>query len=165
MTRLRKDSVAPEYQIGITRTGCKGKKQDTRSVFWIPYCQLRPHQEQVPAAKNQGFIKTTLWCSYVVKDWSPHGMLPTKDPRKMNKVFREQLDKFSVVFLNILNCPKSEKEHGEYLRLVLRRLGDQQKYAKFNTKSDWLKEVESLRCVLSEASLTANPNKIADVLN
>jgi hypothetical protein len=51
----------------------------------------------------------------------------------MNKVFMEYLDKFVVVFINdILVYSRSEEEHKEHLRLVLRKLRDHRLYAKLS---------------------------------
>jgi hypothetical protein len=48
---------------------------------------------------------------------------PTYFMYLMNKVFREYLEKFVVVFIDdILVYSKSEEEHEEYLRLVLQKL-------------------------------------------
>jgi hypothetical protein len=50
-------------------------------------------------------------------------MPPTYFMYLMNKVFMEYLDKFVVVFINnILVYSKSEEEHEEHLRLVLKKL-------------------------------------------
>ena len=51
----------------------------------------------------------------------------------MNKVFMEYLDKFVVVFTDdILVYSKSEEEHEKHLRMVLRKLGEHQLYAKLS---------------------------------
>ena len=50
----------------------------------------------------------------------------------MNRVFEDYLDKFVIVFIDdILIYSRSQKEHAEYLALVLRRLQKKQLYAKF----------------------------------
>ena len=51
----------------------------------------------------------------------------------MNSVFMNELDKFVVVFID-----KSEKEHEEYLRVVLSRLREHKLYAKFSKCEFWL---------------------------
>ena len=49
----------------------------------------------------------------------------------MNKVFMEYIDKFVVVFIDdILIYSKNDSNHEEHLRLVLRKLRDNQLYAK-----------------------------------
>jgi hypothetical protein len=51
----------------------------------------------------------------------------------MNKVFMGYLDRFVVVFIDdILIYSKSGSEREEHLRLVLRKLRDNQLYAKYS---------------------------------
>ena len=51
----------------------------------------------------------------------------------MNRVFRPYLDKFVVCFINdILIYSKTEEEHGEHLRIVLRTLREHKLYAKLS---------------------------------
>ncbi|KAG8481218.1 hypothetical protein CXB51_025975 [Gossypium anomalum] len=60
----------------------------------------------------------------------------------MNRIFRQYLDRFVVVFIDdILVYSRDETEHAEHLRLVLRILRDKQLYAKFSKCEFWLKEV------------------------
>jgi hypothetical protein len=51
----------------------------------------------------------------------------------MNGIFRNYLDKFSIVILDdILIYSKSEEEHEHHLRLVLQLLREHQLYAKLS---------------------------------
>jgi hypothetical protein len=51
----------------------------------------------------------------------------------MNYIFMDYLDKFVVVYLDvILVYSKNEEEHAEHLRLVLEKLREHQLYAKFS---------------------------------
>jgi hypothetical protein len=51
----------------------------------------------------------------------------------MNSVFRPELDKFVVVFIDdILIYSKNKEEHAEHLRIVLKHLRDHQLYPKFS---------------------------------
>ena len=60
----------------------------------------------------------------------------------MNKIFINFLDKFVVVFIDdILIYSKSEEEHEQHLRIILKTLREHQLYAKFSKCEFWLKEV------------------------
>jgi hypothetical protein len=60
----------------------------------------------------------------------------------MNKVLMECLDKFVVVFIDdILIFSKIEEEHETHLRLVLKKLGAHQLYAKFSKCKFWLSKL------------------------
>ncbi|KAL0556805.1 hypothetical protein IC582_005322 [Cucumis melo] len=62
----------------------------------------------------------------------------------MNRVFREFLDTFVIVFMDdILIYSKTEAEHEEHLRIVLQTLRDNKLYAKFSKCEFWLKQVRS----------------------
>jgi hypothetical protein len=51
----------------------------------------------------------------------------------MNKVFREYLDRFVMVFIDdILIYSKSDSDHEKHLQLVLQKLQDNQLYAMFS---------------------------------
>jgi F0F1-type ATP synthase beta subunit len=51
----------------------------------------------------------------------------------MNKVFKDELDKCVVVFIdNILVFSKTTEEHEEHLRIVLGKLRQHHPYAKFS---------------------------------
>ena len=84
----------------------------------------------------------------------------------MNSVFMPELDKFVVVFIDdILIYSKNEEEHVEHLRIVLQRLREHKLYAKFSKCDFWLKEVQFLGHIISEAGISVDPSKIQDVLN
>ncbi|KAL4016749.1 hypothetical protein IC575_024406 [Cucumis melo] len=56
----------------------------------------------------------------------------------MNRVFREFLDTFVIVFIDdILIYSKTEAEHEEHLRIVLQTLRDNKLYAKFSKCEFW----------------------------
>ena len=83
----------------------------------------------------------------------------------MNKVFMEYLDKFVVVFIDvILVFSKNEEEHKEHLRLVLQKLRENQLYAKLTKCEFWLKEVAFLGHVISNGGVVVDPSKVEDVL-
>ncbi|KAL0560281.1 hypothetical protein IC582_000681 [Cucumis melo] len=82
----------------------------------------------------------------------------------MNRVFREFLDTFVIVFIDdILIYSKTEAEHEEHLRIVLQTLRDNKLYAKFSKCEFWLKHVSFLGHVVSKAGVSVDPVKIEAV--
>jgi hypothetical protein len=84
----------------------------------------------------------------------------------MNKVFKEYLDKFIMVFIDdILVYSRSEVEHEGHLRLVLQKLRDHKLYAKLSKCEFWLKQVTFLGHVISKGGISVDPSKVQDVLS
>ncbi|KAA0047116.1 reverse transcriptase [Cucumis melo var. makuwa] len=82
----------------------------------------------------------------------------------MNRVFREFLDTFFIVFIDdILIYSKMEAEHEEHLHMVLQTLRDNKWYAKFSKCEFWLKKVSFLGHVVSKAGVSVDPAKIKAV--
>ncbi|KAA0040402.1 pol protein [Cucumis melo var. makuwa] len=89
---------------------------------------------------------------------------PTVFMDLMNRVFREFLDTFVIVFIDdILIYSKTEAEHEEHLRIVLQTLRDNKLYAKFSKCEFWLKQVSFLGHVVSKAEVSVDPAKIGAV--
>jgi hypothetical protein len=78
----------------------------------------------------------------------------------MNKVFMEYLDKFID---GILVYSKSEEEHEEHLRLVLRNLRDHRLYAKFSKCMVWMKQEFFLSHAILEEGMPMDSSKILDM--
>ena len=84
----------------------------------------------------------------------------------MNRVFREYLDKFVIVFIDdILIYSKTQKEHEEHLEIVLQTLKDHKLYAKFPKCEFWLDRVHFLGHVVSAEGISVDPAKIEAVSN
>ncbi|KAL0536865.1 hypothetical protein IC582_025828 [Cucumis melo] len=82
----------------------------------------------------------------------------------MNRVFREFLDTFVIVFIDdILIYSKTEAEHEEHLRMVFETLRANKLYAKFLKCEFWLKQVSFLGHVVSKAGILVDPAKIEAV--
>ncbi|KAL0544441.1 hypothetical protein IC582_019556 [Cucumis melo] len=82
----------------------------------------------------------------------------------MNRVFREFLDTFVIVFIDdILIYSKTEAEHEEHIRMVLQTLRDNKLYAKFSKCEFWLKQVSFLGHVVSKDGVSVDPAKIEAV--
>ena len=62
----------------------------------------------------------------------------------MNRVFRECIDSFVIVFIDEIQIYyKTKKEHEQHLRLILQVLGEDQWYAKFSKCEFWIRLVTS----------------------
>ena len=79
----------------------------------------------------------------------------------MNRVFKEYLDHFVVVFIDdILIYSKSREDHEQHLRLILQKLREYKLYAKLKKCEFWLKEVAFLGHVVSSHGISVDPAKI-----
>jgi len=84
----------------------------------------------------------------------------------MNRVFRLFLDKFIVVFIDdILVYSRTEKEHAEHLRRVLKTLEENKLYAKFKKCNFWMEKVHFLGHVISKEGVSVDPAKVKAVVN
>lgn len=112
-------------------------KIDLRSVYY----QLRIKESDVP--KTAFRTRYGHYEFFVMPFWLTNA--PTAFMGLMNKILREFLDKFVIVFINdILVYSRSIEEHEEHLRTVLYVLRDNQLYAKFSKCEFWLDKVHFL---------------------
>jgi hypothetical protein len=82
----------------------------------------------------------------------------------MNSIFRLELDKFVVLFIDdILIYSRSMEEYEEHLRIVLQCLQEHQLYAKFIKCEFWIKEVPFLGHVVSPEQIVVEPDKVKEV--
>ncbi|KAL5548161.1 hypothetical protein UlMin_003392 [Ulmus minor] len=82
----------------------------------------------------------------------------------MNRVFKEYLDKFVIVFIDdILIYSRDQEEHRGHLRTALQTLKEHQLYAKFSKCEFWLDNVQFLRHVISKNGISVDPTKIEAV--
>ncbi|XP_027905778.1 uncharacterized protein LOC114165330 [Vigna unguiculata] len=90
---------------------------------------------------------------------------PTVFMDYMNRIFRLWLDKFVVVFIDdILIYSRTQEEHADHLRVVLKILRDHQLYGKLSKCEFWLEEVQFLGHVISAKGIAVDPAKIETVL-
>jgi hypothetical protein len=83
----------------------------------------------------------------------------------MNSVFMPKLDKFVVVFIDVIFIySKSEEEHAHHLQVILQRLRDYQLHTKFSKCAFWLKKVPFLGHIISTEGITVDPSKVQEVL-
>lgn len=84
----------------------------------------------------------------------------------MNRVFREYLDRFVIVFIDdILIYSPSLEEHENHLRLALQRLREKQLYAKFSKCDFWQRQVGFLGHVVSGEGISVDPEKVKAVID
>ena len=125
------------------------------------YHQLKVRETDIP--------KTAFTTRYGLYEYTMMSFGLTNAPayfmNLMNKVFMDFLDKFVVVFIDdILIYSKSEEEHEEHLRVVLRTLREHQLYAKFSKCQFWLKEVAFLGHMISAGGTSVDPTHIKSIL-
>ena len=78
----------------------------------------------------------------------------------MNRVFREYLDSFVIVFIDdILIYSRTKEEHEQHLRLTLKVLRQYQLYAKLSKCEFWLRSVTFLGHVVSDKGVEVDPMK------
>lgn len=83
----------------------------------------------------------------------------------MNRIFKDFLDKFVIVFIDdILVYSKTEEEHVEHLRMVLSKLKTHRLYAKFSKCEFWLDRVNFLGHVISKEGIAVDPAKVQAVM-
>ena len=84
----------------------------------------------------------------------------------MNRVLKDYLDKFVIVFIDdIFVYSKNEEEHKQHLRAVLQRLREKQLYAKFKKYKFWLETISFLGHVVSKRGIEVDSSKVAAVQN
>ena len=82
----------------------------------------------------------------------------------MNRVFKQYLDLFVVVFIDdILIYSRSEEEHASHLRFFMQTLKDLLLFAKFSKCEFWLQCVDFLRHIVSSEGIRVDSQKIKEV--
>jgi hypothetical protein len=83
----------------------------------------------------------------------------------MNGIFRKYLDHFVQVFLDdILIYSKNEREHEEYLRIVLSCLRENKLYGKLLKCSFFQKEIHYLGHIISGEGISVDPEKVKAIM-
>ena len=83
----------------------------------------------------------------------------------MNRVFRQYVDQFVVVFIDdILVYSKDRKSHDTHLRVVLETLRKEHLYAKLSKCEFWMNEVSFLGHIVSKEGIRVDPKKIEVVV-
>ncbi|GKC75277.1 putative nucleotidyltransferase, ribonuclease H, partial [Tanacetum coccineum] len=125
------------------------------------------HQLRVQEDDN---LKTVFKTRYGHFEFTimPFGLTiaPTIFMDLMNIVCSPYLDKLVIVFIDdILIYSKTQEEHVEHLRLVLKLLKKEKLYAKFSKCDFWLRKVQFLGHVINGNGIHIDPSKIETVKN
>ena len=84
----------------------------------------------------------------------------------MNRIFKEYLDKFVIVFIDdILIYSKTKEDHAEHVRTALEILRKKKLYAKLLKCEFWLQEVQFLGHIVSNEGIKVDPAKIEAIMN
>ncbi|GJY28687.1 retrotransposon protein, putative, ty3-gypsy subclass [Tanacetum coccineum] len=79
----------------------------------------------------------------------------------MNRVFHEYLDKFFIVFIDVIFLySKTREEHEDHLRILLERLRQKKLYAKLFKCDFWLGQVAFFGHILSADGITIDHAKV-----
>ncbi|XP_074375287.1 putative mitochondrial protein AtMg00860 [Apium graveolens] len=79
----------------------------------------------------------------------------------MNRVFKDFLDKFVIIFIDdILVYSKSKEEHEEHLRVVLEILRKNKLFSKYKKCEFWLDQVAFLGHIVSVDGIKVDPAKV-----
>ena len=91
--------------------------------------------------------------------------LPRADDQEMNDIFREQLRKFVVIFLDdILVYSRTLEEHAKYVCFVLQTLCDKQfVYAKISKCKFFKKSITYLGHIITERGVKIDPSRIEKI--
>nr|GEZ40482.1 putative reverse transcriptase domain-containing protein [Tanacetum cinerariifolium] len=121
------------------------------------YHQLRVREEDIPKTAFR-----TRYGHYEFKVM-PFGLTnaPEVFMDLMNRVCKQYLDKFVIVFIDdILIYSKNRKEHEGHLKLILKLLKEEELYAKFSKCEFWLPKVKFLGHVIDSEGILVDPSKI-----
>ena len=84
----------------------------------------------------------------------------------MNKVFRNYLDSFVILFIDdILVYSKNEKDHMGHLRVEFQTLKEHQLYAKYSKSMFWLRSVKFLGHIIYNEVVEVDPRNMKTVKN
>ncbi|WMV49615.1 hypothetical protein MTR67_043000 [Solanum verrucosum] len=82
----------------------------------------------------------------------------------INRVFKQYLDLFVIVFIDdILIYSRNKEEHATHLRVVLQTLKDRQLFAKFSKCEFWLQSIAFLGHIVSSEGIRVDSKKIEEM--
>ncbi|WMV42529.1 hypothetical protein MTR67_035914 [Solanum verrucosum] len=156
------------------RSPSKDRRSDHGSCWWavVHHCNPSPNQLK-KLAKSRLTDRPTVrrsdhgpWYGHYEFIVMSFGLTnaPAAFMDLMNRVFKQYLDLFVIVFIDdILIYSRNEEEHTSHLRVVLQTLKDRQLFAKFNKCEFWLQSVAFLGHIVSSKGIQVDSQKIEAV--
>ncbi|KAL8155807.1 hypothetical protein AgCh_001008 [Apium graveolens] len=133
------------------------------SVLWgLAYFELKIKPEDIPKTT---FRTRSGHYEFLVMSFGLTNT-PAAFMDLMNRMFKEYLDKFIIVFIDdILIYSKTEEDHAKHLRITLEILRKKKLYAEFSKCEFWLQEVQFLGHIISNEGIKVDPAKIEAITN
>ncbi|XP_028114975.1 uncharacterized protein LOC114312877 [Camellia sinensis] len=160
---LRKGFICPNTSPwGASALFAKKNDGSLRLYLRSGYQQIRVREEDIPKTAFR------TWYGHYEFLVMPFGLTnaPATFMDLMNRIFREFLDTFVVVFVDdILIYSPSEEEHERNLRMILQLLTEHQLYAKYEKCEFWLTKARFLGHVVLGDGQIVDSSKIEVVLN
>ncbi|KAL5539424.1 hypothetical protein UlMin_044282 [Ulmus minor] len=169
--------IPPDREIEFEIELLPGTTPISKAPYRMAPTELKELQIQLQELIDKRFIRPSHspWGAPVLSRYGHYEFLvmsfgltnaPTAFMDLMNRVFKEFLDRFVIVFIDdILVYSKSVEEHEEHLRLILQTLRDHQLFAKFKKCEFWLNQVAFLGHVISKDGVAVDPSKVEAVEN
>ncbi|KAL5540690.1 hypothetical protein UlMin_043342 [Ulmus minor] len=154
--------LPPDREIEFEIELLPGSQPISKAPYRMAPAELQELKKQLQELLDKGFIRPSYspWgAPFLVM---PFGLTnaPAAFMDLMNRVFRNYLDKFVVVFIDdILIYSKSKEEHEEHLRNTLDTLKKNKLYAKFKKCEFWLEKVGFLGHIVSRDGISVDPSK------
>nr|GEV04386.1 putative reverse transcriptase domain-containing protein [Tanacetum cinerariifolium] len=137
----------------------------------VPYITQDLGQSGVESAtRDEDIPKTAFKTRYGHYEFQviPFGLTnaPAVFMDLMNRVCKQYLDKFVIVFIDdILIYSRNKEEHENHLRIILELLRKDKLYAKFSKCDFWIRTVQFLVYLIDSQGLHVDPAKIEAVKN
>ncbi|KAL5540688.1 hypothetical protein UlMin_043340 [Ulmus minor] len=140
--------LPPDREIEFEIELLPGTSPISKAPYRMAPAELKELKEQLQELIDKKFIRPTAFMDL------------------MNRVFKEFLDKFVVIFIDdILIYSKTREDHEAHLELVLQRLKEHRLYAKFKKCEFWIEQVTFLGHVISKDGVSVDPSKVEAVSN
>ncbi|XP_052174731.1 uncharacterized protein LOC127789782 [Diospyros lotus] len=167
--------LPPSREVEFSIDLVPGTQPVSRAPYRMAPNELKELKVQLEELIEKGFIrpkdvkKTAFRTRYGHYEFvvMPFGLTnaPAVFMDLMNRVFREYLDSFVIVFIDdILIYSPSLEDHKTHLRLALQRLRERQLYAKFSKCDFWQRQVDFLGHVVSGEGISVDPEKVKVVI-